>query len=58
VCGCGCSVAGARHLREYFERVCGGEKERRKVALVATAHHLLRCMIAMLKSGEVWRQAA
>jgi len=47
-----------RHLREYFERICGGKKERRKVALVATAHHLLRCMIAMLKSGEVWRQAA
>jgi transposase len=46
------------HVRAYFDRICGGKKERRKLALVATAHHLLRCMVAMLKSGEVWRQAA
>jgi len=52
------AVRRNRGLREYFERICGGKKERRKVALVATAHHLLRCMIAMLKSGEVWRSAA
>jgi transposase len=42
-------------VRAYFERIAGGKAERRKIALVATAHHLLRCMFAMLRTGEVWR---
>ena len=46
------------HLRAYFDRIAAGKPERRKLALVATAHHVLRCMVAMLKSGEVWRHAA
>ena len=33
-----------------------GKKERAKIALVATAHHLLRVMLSMLKSGEAWRE--
>ena len=45
-------------IRSYFERICRGQKARRKIALVATAHWLLRCMFAMLRSGEVWREAA
>lgn len=45
-------------IRAYFERIRGGKKERRKIALVATAHYLLRCMFAMLRTGEVWREAA
>jgi len=32
--------------------------ERRKIALVATAHYLLRCMHAMLISGKPWHEAA
>jgi len=47
--------AGAR---AHFERIAGGQRDRRKVALVATAHWLLRCMLSMLQSGEVWRSAA
>lgn len=43
-------------MKAFFERVKGGKKERRGVALVATAHRLLRIMVAMLKSGEVWRE--
>jgi len=45
-------------IRAYFERILGGNKERRKIALVATAHYLLRCMHAMLVSGELWHEAA
>lgn len=40
----------------YFERVCGGDASRRKIALVATAHYLVRCMHAMLRNGEHWRE--
>jgi hypothetical protein len=45
-------------LQEFFERVTRGEADRRKIALVATAHHLARVMAAMLRSGEVWRERA
>jgi transposase len=43
-------------LRAYCERVRGGKKERSKIALVATARHLVVVMQAMLKSGEPWRE--
>jgi hypothetical protein len=43
-------------LKAFFERVTRGEADRRKIALVATAHHLARVMAAMLRSGEVWRE--
>jgi transposase len=45
-------------IRAYFERILRGKKERRKIALVATAHYLLRCMHAMLISCEPWRDVA
>jgi transposase len=45
-------------IRAYFERITKGDKDRRKIALVATAHHLLRVMLAMLRSGECYRAAA
>jgi transposase len=45
-------------IRAYFERIHRGKKERRKIALVATAHYLLRCMHAMLSRGQSWREAA
>jgi hypothetical protein len=43
-------------LRSFFERITRGEADRRKIALVATAHHLARVMAAMLRTGEVWRE--
>lgn len=42
-------------IRAFYERVRRGDTERRKIALVATAHYLLRVMLAMLRTGEVWR---
>lgn len=42
-------------LRAFFERVTHGDPDRRKIAIVATAHRLCRVMAAMLRGGEVWR---
>ena len=42
-------------LRSFFEQVMRGDADRKKIALVATAHRLCRIMAAMLRSGEVWR---
>lgn len=48
-----CPAARAR-----YERIGRGRRDRRKIALVATGHWLLRCMVAMLRTGEAWRAAA
>ena len=45
-------------LRAFFDRITGGDRDRRKLALVATAHKLARAMAAMLRTGEAWREAA
>lgn len=43
-------------IRGFYERICQGNPQRRKIALVATAHYLIRVMLSMLKTGEVWRK--
>lgn len=45
-------------LKSYFERVTHNDPDRRKIALIATAHHLLRCMGAMLRTAEAWNESA
>ena len=42
-------------IRAYYERIRRNDPERNKIALVATAHYLARVMLAMLKTGEFWR---
>lgn len=42
-------------LRRTFERVRHDDPGRKKIALVATAHYMARCMLAMLRNGESWR---
>jgi transposase len=42
-------------LRGFFQRVMRQDPDRKKIALVATAHYLCRIMAAMLRNGEVWR---
>ena len=37
-----------------FERVMAGKADRKKVALIATAHRLIRVMGAMLRSGQAY----
>lgn len=44
-------------IRAFFERVRHDDPERRKIALVATAHYLVRVMAAMLRTGECWHEA-
>ena len=44
-------------VRARFERLCHGQKDRRKKALVGVARHLACCMLAMLQSGQAWREA-
>lgn len=43
-------------IRAYYERVLRGDVERRKIALIATAHSLTRVMLSMLQTGECWRE--
>ena len=45
-------------IRAFFERIGQGDPQRRKIAIVATAHYLLRVMHAMLFSGQGWRDPA
>ena len=42
-------------MKAFFERVMREDPQRKKIALVATAHKLARVMAAMLRSGEVYR---
>lgn len=44
-------------LRAYYERRLGERGDRKKIAIVATAHYLARVMLTMLKTGEPWRVA-
>jgi transposase len=43
-------------VRAYFERVRRDDPQRKKVALVATAHYLVRVMLALLKRGTTWEE--
>jgi transposase len=45
-------------LKARFERLCNGRSERRKIAIVAIAHHLACAMGAMLRTNSPWRSSA
>jgi transposase len=42
-------------VKARFQRIMNNDPDRKKIAIVAIAHHLCRVMAAMLRSGEVWR---
>lgn len=42
-------------IRAYYERIARGKDNRKKIAVVATMHYLIRVMHAMLLNGEQWR---
>lgn len=52
------STRHSAEVKAFFDRVKRDDKERRKIALIATAHYLARVMLAMLQTGEVWRESA
>jgi transposase len=41
-------------LRAFFERVMGNKPERKKIAIVATAHRLIRVMGALMRTGAAY----
>lgn len=43
-------------VKAVHERVRRGDPERGKIALIACAHYLARVMVAMLRTGEAWRE--
>lgn len=44
-------------IRAFYEQVRQGKEDRKKKALVATAHYLARVMLCMLQTGECWRES-
>ena len=52
------AIRRSPEARAFFERVQHDDPERKKKAIVATAHYLVRAMHAMLRSGEAWRTPA
>lgn len=49
------AVRRCPQIRAFYDHVRRDDPGRGKIALVATAHYLLRAMMAMLRTGEVWR---
>jgi transposase len=43
-------------VRAFFDRVQHGDPQRKKIAVVATGHYLVRVMWAMLKRGTAWQE--
>jgi transposase len=43
-------------VRAYHARIQRDDPERKKIALLATAHYLSRVMWAMLRDGSLWRE--
>jgi len=51
-------VRRSTRIRAFYDRVCRSDPGRKKIAIVATAHYLVRVMAAMLRTGEPWRAEA
>lgn len=49
------AIRRSPRVRGHYERIRRGDPDRTKIAVVATAHYLVRVMHAMLRTGEVWR---
>lgn len=49
-------VRKSEKVRAYYERIRKDDPDRKKIAIVATAHYLLRVSLALLKTGEVWEE--
>jgi len=52
------AVRRSPSIGRRYERLLDGRRDRRKIALVAVAQWLVRCMQSMLCSGAVWQEAA
>lgn len=50
------SIRRSRRVRTFYETVTHGDPARKKIAIVACAHMLLRCMHAMLRDNSPWSE--
>lgn len=50
-------VKNSPQIRARYEQIQRGDPQRRKIALVAIGHYLVRVMFAMLRRGEAWNEA-
>lgn len=44
-------------IKAYLERIQRDDPDRRKIAIVATAHYLIRVMWSMLKHNTLWKES-
>jgi transposase len=51
------AIRRSQTVRAFYERTRGEDPQRQKIALVATAHYLVRVMWAMLRHGTVWQES-
>jgi transposase len=49
-------IRRSSQIRSHYERIRRGDPKRRKIAVVATAHYLLRVMLSMLQAGQEWSE--
>jgi transposase len=49
------AIRRSARVRAFFERVRRDDPQRQKIALVATAHYLVRVMWAMMRHGTTWQ---
>ena len=52
------SIRRSDKIKAYYERIMKGDPDRKKIAIVAVAHYLLRVSMGMLRTGELWNEAA
>ena len=45
-------------IQAYLNRVMRDDPGRKKIAIVATAHYLIRVMWSMLKNNTLWKETA
>jgi transposase len=50
------AIRRSPRVRAFYERARRDDPQRRKIALVATAHYLVRVMWAILRRGTVWQE--
>jgi transposase len=50
-------IRGSKGMRAFFDRITAGQKNRRKIAIVAVSRKLLSVMRAMLLTGELFNEA-
>jgi transposase len=53
---CWKAVRKSSALKKFFERVCNGDKRRKKIAMVAVCRKMLCIMRAMMITGELYNE--